>query len=476
MAGGSLAGGSLAGATVSGPEAGATGADPSTGWDLALPSVEVVEVACPKDPYTASPPCLGACGNGVVDSCLIPCDQSNPMCQLVSEVCDGAPPNESCVSRGFAGGTLHCGQWCGPDVSDCLACVDHPQITSCEEHFLDVGDPYGLTLASDGQQSALFFASQMAFHFARVDASLELLSDARCFRFADTDQFGTPLAVARTPTGWLLAMEPYRLSGPNPGSVQPGTILVAVDDMGQLKPDATFFADAMRTKLIGRVDGGPLMLSYPTDADYVNGARGADARLLDEDGRVLSNTHIPEIDGGDSTGVYTGNGFLVATAGIATVKLGPNGDIESSQTIAPTIAIPSLAWNGTEGRLTWLERPDPDGEAQVHWARVDEDGKLLADPIVVATGNYYGAVPVAAGPFGTIAILPGQSGQGGFALGVEAIGIGDDGQVTLPPFALTQTPERLGSVQLQPLGAGAIAAWAMQGTPMRIGLVGLKPD
>jgi hypothetical protein len=277
------------------------------------------------------------------------------------EECDGTElQDRSCQSMGFASGELRCSSSCRFDWSGCGVCGTDSRIEGCMRidgtGFTETGQE--LAVASNGERAAIVWPVESEtsglgrLRFGLVNDDLTLtVSDC----FTEEDYNWAPF-LAPNPEGWMLA---YSVTHTDATLAVKITVLDAAGAVTALPEPAI---PGMPTALVGRPDGGPLLLYYVPpgrDGDFVGAAMAA---LLDESGQPLWTRRIADApDVNDITAVYTGDGFLWASrpsagtdALVARIEL--DGTVTTTTVpLGATNFFTRLVWTGSEARLFWEE-------------------------------------------------------------------------------------------------------------------------
>lgn len=457
-----------------GEDAGPDAARPDGGPDAARPDAFVTRDtgtdAPPTPPPDAGmPACIGTtppsgpecatCGNGMRDSCerCMPCGPMGDCCETLEEVCDGAlPPGVSCASLGYAGGTLLCGDWCSYDVRGCDGCAVDRRITRCLAAPVDTAVPQHLALAATDTSvglawitnASLSVGDEARVHFATFGADLSLVGETGCLPFVDARR----VALATTPTGWMLAVE-----------TRAGVFVSPLGIDGSSPSGARLIAGAATPLFAERPASGPL-LTYATGG-------GLSAQLLRDDGSVEWQTEvlsgsILEYEFGSA--VFTGDGFLVSVRadGVQVVRLELDGTVTStSMPAGSSTESPELAWTGTEARLSYAAFGGPGASMIV---RLDRTGAPLGPAVELGRiPSYFNRAPMVTFGEETV-VFPGDH-TGGVDLSerVEVLRLDRDLRVSIAPFAVSQDPTGSRGIRVARLGTEVVVAWigGGNGTP-----------
>src|SRR5260370_40229277 len=163
------------------------------------------------------------CGNGQIDSCVPDFGEAG----VATEQCDGQNVGgQTCVSLGFAGGSLACLANCSFDTRGCQSCVTGPRPLACARPDLGgalVDNIYtSLAMAATTEIAVAWAeasASQTPLHFTRFRSDFTPLSDT-CLPLDGVHQ----VALASTSSGWLIAVQ------------KPETIsILSLDSAGKLR-------------------------------------------------------------------------------------------------------------------------------------------------------------------------------------------------------------------------------------------------
>jgi len=301
-----------------------------------------------------------SCGNGVVDSCHVG-DPHADGGDLYSEECDGTNlAGRTCAGVGFARGTLACAANCIFDALGCESCARGPRTVVCARPDLGGASPsfwyYLLALAAtDTEIGVAWLEDGQWIHFTRLGPDLTVLSDTACFGSPLSDSW--QLALAATPTGWLIAANDTARSSP--------IDLFAIDAVGELRSSKTTATQASNVYLFPRPGSAPLLV-------WIDGAFSFQvpgtlhAQLLNDDGDAVSGeARIDSILHPYVAGVFVGDGFeLMAATG-----KGPDGgyfpvfqvvhlglDLAVRTDVVTGLALgeaPSIDWTGSEVQFAY---------------------------------------------------------------------------------------------------------------------------
>jgi hypothetical protein len=394
--------------------------------------------------------------------------------ETYSEICDGTDLGTStCASLGYAGGTLRCGAWCGFDTRGCDACEHGPAIAGCVSAVPEVAAPTELALATTDAEIAVAWldgdsqATRTGLRFARFRPDLSRLSLSDCFGPAAPTQ----VAVAATPSGWLVA-----------ATSTDGLHVLALSATGAPTGHDRVIAGAQDPLLVGRPNGGPLL--YWT----VGGQTFASLARADGSDETAAVTVFPYVIG-TSAGVFTGDGFLLASrlALIWTTRIGTDGKIANQTTIQSTLKAsgyaPGLAWNATSAAISyWANDAAATGGPSLAWLRVDRTGAPLGAATVIGSSLALGDATSVSGtplaPLGAQTVMlsaPTQTSLAAVKWDAADAAVG-------APFGVTHDPALVRAYRLGSRGDEVIAAWITSGgfrtttlAPGRIGLARLAP-
>jgi hypothetical protein len=298
---------------------------------------------------------MALCGNGQVDSCMGPqqCDEHGGCyTPTESEECD-TTVSVTCESMGFVRGQVACSSTCNLDWSGCEVCGTDPRIEACTRvdglHYDQSGQT--LAAASNGEHAAIVWPSQGRLRFALVNDDLSL-APTDCF--TDEAVNWSPYLAAIS-NGWILAY------GVDHGDGTQSVQITLLDANGTVTAKPAPSISGIPTALVGRPDGGPLLLFHgPSNAPGDDPtAEYAMAALLDASGQPLWTRRLTEVQNAvDVTATYTGDGFLWADRPNGTDPLLARFELDGTTTTT-TLALGEvnyftrLVWTGAEARLFW---------------------------------------------------------------------------------------------------------------------------
>ena len=430
-----------------------------------IPDVPVVRpdatTHCPGTSTPPAPVCgdAGLCGNGVRNECTVcshglrPFPDAGPTCVTHREECDGQDlGGRTCRAIGYASGPLECGPWCGFDTSKCVSCAGGAHVSACVHPEVGPVTVRGVALAAGhGELALAWIVNGGSVRLARYRPDLSLIGVEECAALG-----AEAVAVAASVNGWMVVTEAS------------GWLELTVDDLAT--------GVRSRRRLVGR---DPILVPVPaaaplllyTRANTLYAARlrpnGSDEWLV----AVVSNPTEPEL----SSGVYTGDGFLVAARaqGVRVVRIELDGSVSGMQSPAGgSTEYPQIGWTGTEARLVYA---DFGGTPSVIWMRLDRAGITLGQPVVLGQApTYFNPSPIVTSGDDTIVLLGRYTGSTARAEALDVARIGPQGSTLVAPQAIEMDPKRAFSYRIVTLGAYAYAAWAAEGFPGRVGLARLS--
>jgi hypothetical protein len=435
---------------------------------------------CPGMPRAPVPEvCESAlCGNGMIDLCsrCAPCGggdgedrpflpDSGRCCMTATEGCDGAQLNgATCGFLGFAGGALRCGAWCGLDASGCDPCARGEREPRCVGQAVPAVAPAGLDLAvRDGVVGLAWLSGAgpegvMGLHFTRFNNALEALGDSGCLALDPPSR----VAVAPTPTGWLLAVQ-----------VPTGLQLASLSPEGALTGTPRRIPGGQRPQMTARPGGGPLLEWQEP--------RGVMAQLLRPDGAEETPAVVvfaTDVEYGNGGAAWVGDGFLLVerrlSAGVAVVPMDLSGRLGTPVfPVGRSSEFPQVAWTGREGRLVYA---DFGGTPHVRWTRIDRLGNALGPSVQLGRDReFFNPCPVLADGDDTLVLLAGYSGGHWLARGLSATRVGAVGESRTAPFALNRSPGTQSHYRFARLGAELVTAWVEPGYPGQVVLATARP-
>ena len=368
------------------------------------------------------------CGNGVRDSCQ-ECFQGGKEppfgdggCSTVTEQCDGQDlAGQTCTGLGYSGGSLACSSGCTWDASVCSTCAPTASGAGCTLAPQAEGVSLGATATEIGLAWIAHGGGCDGVRFDRYGTDLVRISESACLSSCSA----VAVAVAPTPSGWLLAVVS-----------RAGLEIISLDAQGAARGLPRTIPGADAPIFAANPAGKPLLMwsLAPHQDAYV--------ALLADDGSeahpsALAFSTTVEAHRGDA--VFAGDGFLVgerASVGRDTIAIrhvGMDGTLGPTQTPAPGYAeYPQLAWTGTEGRLMYGQfGSSQDG---MYWTRLDATGAAIGTTVLV--GPYptvYARSPIVAEGTDTLALIDGNSG------GVQLVHISSAGVVGAPVTVALKT-------------------------------------
>jgi hypothetical protein len=189
--------------------------------------------------------------------------------------------------------------------------------------------------------------------------------------------------------------------------------------------------------------------------------------LLRDDGSQESPTASLGVGFGLSSAVFVGDGFLLAgdpLSRVAVRRLWLDGSLgleqqpfpRRAQLIADYTLGPSLAWTGSEARLTFHRTGSP--EDGLYWTRLDANGALIDCPHPI---GMYGGAPVVM--LGSDMVLLTEVGNGNVQVGTRRVLADGGAAFSLTPVGFSQ--QFVAQAQLIEQGTTLFAAWFTQAAP-----------
>jgi hypothetical protein len=456
-----------------------------------VPPVDVAPIdggsslACLTGGTPPSQTCAPAlCGNGRIDSCqrCMPCFGGGPgggppgrdagvCCTDEPEQCDGdALAGATCVSLGYAGGTLRCGAWCGRDTRGCDACAISAHTRQCIRADVAGVAPTSLAVAATASEIGVAWASDdgHAVHFARYSPALVKLSERDCLGVGDA----RGVALAAVDGGWILAV-----------GTEAGTRVVPLSPDGSNRGAGSLLPLGMTPTLAGRPSGGPLLTatSYGDRGGVVNGV------VLNADGTQASAVQalIPdEVEAGYGSAAWVGDGWLVASRGgrgtggdlgVLVVRVEPDGRASAPvQPVGAQTEYPQLAW--ADGAV-WLTHASFGGASPgISRVRLDTHGRPMPGSLDLGhIPSYFNPSPVVGVGTDSLILLGTYTGSTGHGRRLEVTRVDASGRTVVDPYAITTGPELARGYRLVRQGPDAVVAWIGAGFPGRVGLAVVSP-
>ena len=405
-----------------------------------------------------------ACGNGVIDSCWLPiqmwgCGVPPGECPPaeISEDCDGAElGGASCVSRGYSGGTLACGATCWFDERACLTCAAGPHIATCKESLFCA---HAGSLAMAGNDNAIVLAwvqgppTQGDVYVASLAPDLSPRMTSSIVDITD----GVSVAIARTPSGFMLAVE----------RTTQEVDLVPLDDDGAVSGSVVSLVHASTPSLFGRGDGssvtgGPLL----TWSDGPSDSASAKAALLDETGGFVAAPITLASGTADTTAAFVDDGFLIAFSsypvGLATRYVDLDGSLTSASNIDANGFTPQLAWLGDHAVMIYRYFAGSTNTASFLSLILDPLGHPSGSAVNIGTGDEIGATgPLAVLDTGSVAMLLTPASavvNGGINTQLQLAFLASSGNID-KVVPLANDPEGCLASQVGHRGSDIIVAW-----------------
>lgn len=409
------------------------------------------------------PPACGAslCGNGVVDTCTIP-SACNPgpifdsgICtRSVTESCDGTNlGGASCASLGFAGGTLACATTCNYDARGCVTCANGSRILQCKE-LVDCAPVQSFALAALGQTLAAAWVTGNpapgTVRFGLFAPDLSPVSLENITGITD----GVRVALAATPSGWILAVERSTV----------GLEVIALQASGAVSGPAKIVAGGTVPVMAPRgdsasVSGGPLLVWSEPAGSRVAVLVASDASFQTSPVRVSSGDVVePQFSGG----TFTGDAFLYGerTNGVTITRLALDGTIAAvHQPANSSTEYPQLAWLGDHAALTYA---DFSSTGALTFQQLTANGAALGSPVVLGTTvtKEYNRSPMVALSGGDVAVLlGGYTGGTDHTDRLDVTALSGSGSVVVTAFPLMRDPMAATAWRAIRLGTNVIAGW-----------------
>jgi hypothetical protein len=358
--------------------------DASTSGDVAVSSAEGSSAnSCPVPELV--PPQLPACdprfcGNGTLDTCSMGCAPQINCPPAQTEACDGENlAGATCSSVGYASGTLACASTCQLDDRACVSCAPAAgPVLSCRRACVDGSAPVAIAIAATGTTLGLAWLTTTTtmghlVHFALLDRDLDVTAEAPPWPFASTGPYDDALAVAPSPSGWLVA-------------VRQADLTVYPFDTNAHAAGSPHAIPGGVSSSFGWRPGGAPLLAWPelNDAGGLTlraAIVGDDARFqtapvdLFGDAESHTGTSIIPVDGG----------FLVAHAAnqsIVTTRVGTDGKA-SGVTQNPAGQLneaPEFALVSGQIALMYTSFNPAESASPQKWALLDSSGASVAAP------------------------------------------------------------------------------------------------
>ena len=357
-------------------------AGPDADADAGLLPWQVNDCRRVVGPLTSCVPrCLTA------DACE-PCGTEEP-CPLDPACPFGVLPAATCLSLGFAGGTLGCAEDCQFALAQCDPCTADTHVAACKiaDVNVDIPDEMAFDVAMSGTEDELAVvwidtpdgAQKSGLHFARFRNDLSKIEahdlDGPCS--------ARVAALIHTAPGYLLAVE-----------VPDGSYVFSLDAQGGELAPPRRIPFALRPTLAGRSDGGALLTWGVAIDDHDLSRVMRLGALIGDDGSELTSpvTLFPSagyVDMASSTEVA--GGFLVAARvadGVSVVRVNPDGAVADSATLVTAVnSSAALAPTVDGALLLYLDGTNATPVPAVQ--HLDTQGSPIGPPIILDAAADY---------------------------------------------------------------------------------------
>jgi hypothetical protein len=382
------------------------------------------------------------CGNGVLDSCLLPVyfDGVHVCDRPFTEACDGAEGVDAnaCLDSGFGSGSPACSTDCtAVDMSSCSGCLPSGAgVARCGDAPVPAA-PFSLSMAANDDAIALAWTQtdqdgRFSVEFATLSPDLETIASSHLDGL-DPSATAPTAVVAPLPAGW--AVVEY---------LEPELFVRTLDARG-VELARTTVATVSAAMLLGgpvvaaRSNGGPLIVWQVQDLVKV--------AVLSDDGRSLSAARQIQFSFFGVGATYAGGAFYV---GLPIPAQGANPSLLRLQRVeldgTPTTAfnlLPAVSSYDVRlvpgaGDLQIVYEAYLPQEDRYSWAsqELDPTGTPLSDPIPIFDAAQDADLPwpIALGTDTVVAFT--SSGYG--SLAVERLG--PDATVVTPAFEVARMP------------------------------------
>lgn len=448
--------------------------------------------------FAPSPWCgASACGNGQLDTCTY-----GEGCfgrRNVSEACDGTRlGGTSCESLGYAGGQLACTSWCEFDLRKCSTCAPRGDaVPSCGPAPVTIaGNPRALAVAANGAELGLVWLDadgldgKLHVRFARLGRDLAILSETLSVASALERDARQRVVLAALPTGWLVGIEQMN-----------GTKLVTLDMAGQPTGASRVIEGAFQLVAASRPGGGPLLSwSYaektdagpgpapPPDAPWDAGgevsppvipqppqeivATRAAVVAADGSGMTAPVTMFKNVELGDRTALFVGDGFMVAERtrdgfGVGRVELDGSSGPPRETLLAGDYEHPRLTFSAGRTRVVYTNFGAP---LATFWVELDRTGATVSPPRRLRDFG----MNLVAGVQNDTVLVTGPFAMANSVHTLEFIRLNAAGDPVGNPVGVLRDPAQAMSLSLTLFDADAIVAWVGGGCPGTINLARLK--
>jgi hypothetical protein len=386
--------------------------------------------------------------------------------QELIELCDGGDlGGASCATIGFASGTLACNARCQFDTAQCESCIAGSHITRCIHPSTDGDAPAQLALAAAANGSevaAVWLAKNYGnaapgLHFARFRPDLSLIAEtASCVGPANPIE---PAATATT-SGWLVALA----SGSDAAGYE--IHLLSFDQAGAFRGDRTV-ASGVLPALIPDSNGGALLAWANLPASGTSFTT-VHAESVDTSGAATGPIRTVFANGSDHgyfAGSFVGDGFLFAVhvypdpdhEALQLLHMDRNGGISSGASVGGSqFGPPSLAWTGSEARLTYevFFTTTSGSRPGTFWRRTTGSGSLMGDAVLLDDGNNaYGAFAIASLANDSVVLKAPNFGE------IDSLDIVRVTGAGALSAAIPVAREAIGSPALLALGNAVVVGW-----------------
>jgi hypothetical protein len=300
----------------------------------------------PPEP-DCEPSCFTSCGNGVVDTCLIP---QGLGCMPHQEECDGTV-GASCTDRNYYGGTGAC-IGCTFDGSGCDACA-----VTC----VDMPAYLGPRLAASSTNLAI------AHEPVQYGPSTLTVLDASLNKVATAQVSYIPFGIAAVPDGWLLVER-----------ANAGLLVQHVDMAGAVSPTQPI-CELCDFAGVAYGPGGRALVAWTKSS----GADGVTtlAVILDASGAVVVQPfEVYRPIYAYSTVATDGTSFFVAAGG-RLARVAPDANISRTAGF-PMDGRSLVSWSGSTG---WYVASSDATPSNVTAQAFDATGALVGSPVSITT-------------------------------------------------------------------------------------------